>query len=227
MILCIETATPVCSVALCHNGELLDKEESTDDKSHASNLTVFIENILGRSSIGAENLDAVAVSKGPGSYTGLRIGVSAAKGLAYGAGIPLIAVATTELMYHGAKQAGNYDYYCPMIDARRMEVYTAVYDNKGREIKSVSAEVLTENSFADILAKGKTLFFGNGAAKCRKLISHPSAAFDESFRISSEYMCGPAQEAFDKKIFQDVAYFEPDYLKDFIATIPRKNILGR
>ncbi|MEE4215128.1 MAG: tRNA (adenosine(37)-N6)-threonylcarbamoyltransferase complex dimerization subunit type 1 TsaB [Bacteroidales bacterium] len=227
MILCIETATPVCSVALCHDGNVLDKEESTDDKSHASNLTVFIEHILARSVKEAGNLDAVAVSKGPGSYTGLRIGVSAAKGLAYGAGIPLIAVSTTELMYHGAKQAGDYDYYCPMIDARRMEVYTAVYDSKGMEIKGVSAEVITENSFKEILEKGKTLFFGNGAAKCRKLISHPAAKFDESFRISSEYMCGPSQEALDKKIFQDLAYFEPYYLKDFIATIPRKNLLGR
>jgi len=227
MILCIETATPVCSVALCHDGKLLDKEESSDIKSHASNLTVFIGNILGRSSMAADNLDAVAVSKGPGSYTGLRIGVSAAKGIAYGAGIPMIAVATTELMYHGAKQGGEYDFYCPMIDARRMEVYTAVYDSSGREIKSVSAEVITENSFKEILEKGKTLFFGDGASKCKKLIKHPSACFDESFRISSEYMCGPAQESFDKKIFQDVAYFEPYYLKDFIATIPRKNILGK
>jgi len=203
----------------------MDKEESRYDKSHASHLTVFIERILTRSGIEARYLDAIAVSKGPGSYTGLRIGVSAAKGIAYGAGIPLIAVATTELMYHGAKKAGDYDYYCPMIDARRMEVYTAVYGKDGKEIKGISAELISEETFAETLDKGRVLFFGNGAAKCRDIIKHPSAFFDETFRISSEYMCRPAQKAFDNKIFEDVAYFEPFYLKDFIATIPKKNIL--
>ncbi|MDT8401299.1 MAG: tRNA (adenosine(37)-N6)-threonylcarbamoyltransferase complex dimerization subunit type 1 TsaB [Bacteroidales bacterium] len=227
MILCIETATPVCSVALCHSGNLMDREESSNDKSHASHLTVFIERILKRSGMEARDLDAVAVSKGPGSYTGLRIGVSAAKGLAYGAGIPLIAVATTELMYHGAKKEGDYDYFCPMIDARRMEVYTAVYDKKGKVISGISAELISGESFAEILNRGKMLFFGSGAAKCRGIIKHPSAFFDLRFRISAEYMCLPAQKAFDNKKFEDVAYFEPFYLKDFIATIPRKNILDK
>ncbi len=226
MILCIETATTVCSVALCHDGKLLDKEESTDDKSHASHLTVFIEDILKRSGTEAERLDAVAVSKGPGSYTGLRIGVSVAKGIAYAADIPLIAVPTTELMYNGARKSGDYDYYCPMIDARRMEVYTAVYDKNGNEVKTISAEVITGDSFVEILNRGKMLFFGNGAAKCRDIITHPSASFDDSFIISSKYMCALAQKAFDSKKFEDVAYFEPFYLKDFIATIPKKNILG-
>jgi len=226
MILCIETATTVCSVALCHNGNILDKEESTTDKSHASHLTVFIEDILKRSDTEAEILDAVAVSKGPGSFTGLRIGVSAAKGIAYAAGIPLIAIPTTEIMFHGAGKSGEYDFYCPVIDARRMEVYTAVYDKNGNEIRNISAEIITSDSFAEILDRGKMLIFGNGAAKCRNIITHPSALFDDSFLISSGYMCTPAQKALDNKNFEDVAYFEPFYLKDFIATIPRKNILG-
>lgn len=227
MILCIETATKICSVALCHNGDLIVKKESSEEKSHAALLTVFIEDILKRAGIKAASLDAVAVSKGPGSYTGLRIGVSAAKGIAYAAEIPLIAVPTPELMYHGVRASGEYDYYCPMIDARRMEVYTAVYDNKGNEIKSISAEIVRENTFDDILSRGRVLFFGDGAEKCSKIVNHPSAFFNESFRISSEYMCKPALEAFNNKNFEDVAYFEPFYLKDFIATIPKRNILGR
>jgi tRNA threonylcarbamoyladenosine biosynthesis protein TsaB len=226
MILCIETATKICSVSLCHNGDLIEKKESSEEKSHSILLTVFIEDILKRAVVAATSLDAVAVSKGPGSYTGLRIGVSVAKGIAYAAGIPLIAIPTTELMYRGGRATGEYDYYCPMIDARRMEVYTAVYDKNGNEIKSISAEIVREDSFADILSRGTVLFFGDGSGKCRKTIKHHSAFFYESFRISSEYMCKPAMEAFYNKNFVDVAYFEPFYLKDFIATIPKKNILG-
>lgn len=227
MILCIETATTVCSVSLCHKGKLLDKKESTEEKSHASLLTVFIEDILKEAGLKAAELDAVAISKGPGSYTGLRIGVSAAKGIAYAAGLPLIAIPTTWIMYHGARTDEAYDYYCPMTDARRMEVYTAVYDKNGNTVIPVSALIITENSFTEILEKGKVLFFGDGADKCRDIISHPSASFKGSFRTSSAYMCTPAQEAFDNRVFEDTAYFEPFYLKDFIATIPKKNIYGR
>ncbi|MFO7851933.1 MAG: tRNA (adenosine(37)-N6)-threonylcarbamoyltransferase complex dimerization subunit type 1 TsaB [Bacteroidota bacterium] len=227
MILCIETSTAICSVALCQRGNLIDKRESSEGKSHSSLLTVFIQDILKEAGTDAAGLDAVAVSKGPGSYTGLRIGVSAAKGIAYAAEIPLIALATTELMYRGARARGEYDYYCPLIDARRMEVYTAVYDKKGNEIEAIRAEILEEDSFAGILDRGTVLFFGDGATKCRMKVRHPSAFFDEAFLISSEYMCQPALEAFNKKKFEDVAYFEPFYLKDFIATIPKKNILGR
>lgn len=226
MILCIETATSICSVSLCHNGDIIDIKESSEEKSHAALLTVFIEEILNRAGIEASSLDAVAVSRGPGSYTGLRIGVSAAKGIAYGAGMPLIAISTTTIMYHGGRKKGEYDFYCPMIHARRMEVYTAVYDNKGNEIKSVSAQIIKGDSFSDIFDRGTVLFFGDGATKCKNIINHPSASFDESFRISSGYMCRPVQEIFLDKKFEDVAYFEPFYLKDFIATIPKKNILG-
>ncbi len=226
MILCIETATKICSVALCHNGNLIEKKESSEEKSHSTLLTVFIQEVLKSAGIKATSLDAVAVSKGPGSYTGLRIGVSAAKGIAYAAEIPLIAVPTAELMYHGGRAKGEYDFYCPMIDARRMEVYTAVYDKNGNEVKSICAEIIREDTFEEIISKGTVLFFGDGAEKCSSIIKHPSAIFDESFCISSEYMCKPALEAFNKKNFEDVAYFEPFYLKDFIATTPKKNILG-
>lgn len=227
MILCIETATSVCSVSLCHKGKLVEKRESREEKSHASLLTVFIEDILKKTGLKASELDAVAVSKGPGSYTGLRIGVSAAKGIAYAANLPLIAIPTTEIMYYGVSTKEDYDYYCPMIDARRMEVYTAVYDKEGKTVSPISALVITENSFSEILEKGKVLFFGDGADKCRGLISHPSAYFKGSFRTSSAYMCTPAQAAYEKRDFEDTAYFEPFYLKDFIATIPKKNIYGR
>jgi tRNA threonylcarbamoyladenosine biosynthesis protein TsaB len=227
MILCIETATTVCSVSLCHKGKPVEKRESTEEKSHASLLTVFIEDILKKTGLQASALDAVAVSKGPGSYTGLRIGVSAAKGIAYAAGLPLIAIPTTGIMYYGARTDEGYDYYCPMIDARRMEVYTAVYDKKGSTVIPISAHILNDNSFSEILGKGKVLFFGDGADKCRDIISHPSAFFNGSYHTSSEYMCTPAQEAYDKRDFEDTAYFEPFYLKDFIATIPKKNIYGR
>lgn len=227
MILCIETATTVCSVSLCHKGELLEKRESSEEKSHASLLTLFTEDILKKKGLRADEMDAVAISKGPGSYTGLRIGVSAAKGIAYAAGLPLIAIPTTGIMYYGARADEAYDYYCPMIDARRMEVYTAVYDKKGSLVMPISAHIITENSFSEILENGRVLFFGDGAGKCRDIISHPSASFDGSFLTSSEYMCTPAQEAYDNSDFEDTAYFEPFYLKDFIPTIPKKNIYGR
>lgn len=226
MILCIDTATSICTVALCQKGELVDKQESIEERSHAAQLTVLIEKILKKAGIKTTDLDAIAVSKGPGSYTGLRIGVSAAKGIAYASNIPLIAIPTPLLMYYGAVETGKYDYYCPMIDARRMEVYTAVYDSEGRQEEKINARVIDENSFSAFLEKGSVLFFGDGAEKCKVIIKHKSAYFSESFRISAEYMCKPAFTALENKDFEDVAYFEPFYLKDFIATIPKKNILG-
>ncbi len=226
MILCIETATTICSVALCHDGKPVRVMEKAEEKSHASSITVFIEHLLKEEKTDPGMLDAVAVSKGPGSYTGLRIGVSVAKGIAYASDIPLLAISTTEIMYQGAKQKGRYDYYCPMIDARRMEVYTAVYDYEGNEVKPVTAEVLTPDSFSDILNKGTVLFFGDGTSKFKDIARHPSAHFFDSFSISSRFMCSPAKKLFDNRIFEDVAYFEPYYLKDFIATVPKKNMPG-
>ncbi len=232
MILCIETATSVCSVSLCHDNLILGLKESHIDKSHASLLTVFIEELLSEHKIKAEALDAVAVSKGPGSYTGLRIGVSTAKGICYGAGIPLIAISTLKSMYHGII-VKYHDYpgidntfICPMIDARRMEVYSSVYKYNGDNIRDVKAEIIDSESFGDLLKQAPVLFFGNGATKCKELIKHPEAIFEDAYELSAASLALPAQKALENKKFEDIAYFEPYYLKDFVATIPRKNILG-
>lgn len=232
MILCIETATSVCSVSLCHENLILGLKESHIDKSHASLLTVFIEELLSEHKLSAEALDAVAVSKGPGSYTGLRIGVSTAKGICYGAGIPLIAISTLKSMYHGIIDK-YHDYpgidnalICPMIDARRMEVYSSVFRYKGDLVRDVKAEIIDNESFGDLLKQAPVLFFGNGATKCKELIKHPDAIFIDGYELSAGSLALPAQKALENKEFEDVAYFEPYYLKDFVATIPRKNILG-
>jgi tRNA threonylcarbamoyladenosine biosynthesis protein TsaB len=232
MILCIETATSVCSVSLCHENNILGLRESRIDKSHASLLTVFIEELLSEQKISAKDLDAVAVSKGPGSYTGLRIGVSTAKGICYGAGLPLIAVSTLKSMYHGIIEK-YHDYpginntlFCPMIDARRMEVYSSVFRHNGEALRAVIAEIINNDSFSDLLSDSPVVFFGNGAEKCKDLISHPNAIFKDAYELSAVSLALPAQKALENKEFEDVAYFEPYYLKDFVATIPRKNILG-
>ncbi len=233
MILCIETATSVCSVSLSHGNNVLGLRESSIDKSHASLLTVFIEELLADHKIKAEELEAVAVSKGPGSYTGLRIGVSTAKGICFGAGIPLIAVSTLKSMYHGAiKKYAHHPHIdtktliCPMIDARRMEVYSSVYTYEGDEVRVIKAEIINEESYRDMLDKSTILFFGNGSEKCKDIIRHPNAIFEDKYMLSASSLAVPAQKALLNKEFVDIAYFEPYYLKDFIATIPRKNIPG-
>ena len=171
MIICLETSTNLCSVALCNSAGIVSLRESNDLKSHASMLTVFINEILKDAGIKASDLDAVAVSKGPGSYTGLRIGVSVAKGIAYAASIPLIGIETTFSMFKGitsvlSETESHYSdtLFCPMLDARRMEVYNAIYDIKGTIIKKISAEIITEDSFLNIPLNKKILFFGDGAA---------------------------------------------------------------
>jgi len=232
MIICLETATNLCSVALCGNDGVTAIRESDETKSHASMLTVFIDEILREYGVKLNELEAIAVSKGPGSYTGLRIGVSVAKGIAYGASIPLIGIDTTLSMFHGfaankiKKQESDSDtFFCPMLDARRMEVYYALYNSEGKIIKDISAEVITAESFREFPSTQEILFFGSGSVKCREVISRPDSCFDNKYRISAAHMHKPAYEAYNKKIFEDVAYFEPFYLKDFIATKQRKNIL--
>jgi tRNA threonylcarbamoyladenosine biosynthesis protein TsaB len=234
MILCIETATNVCSVALIDRDRVIGIKESSIDKSHASLLSVFIEELLSEQKIKAQSLDAVAVSMGPGSYTGLRIGVSTAKGICFGAGLPLIAINTLKSMYYGAVELYSSDpeinpktLYCPMIDARRMEVYSSLYDSKGNEIREVQAEIITEDSYMSFLEESPILFFGNGSDKCLELINHTNTVFRRDYQLSASSLAIPALYAFDKKDFADIAYFEPYYLKDFVATIPRKNILGK
>ena len=232
MILCLETATQVCSVALCDRTGIISARKSHENKSHAAQLTLFIEELLKEADIRPAELKAVAVSKGPGSYTGLRIGVSVAKGIAYGASLPLIGIDTTRLMFNGIIDIADEKYgtdatslFCPMIDAKRMEVYYSLFDAKGTVIKGISAEVINERSFSEIPESVKIVFFGDGAGKCLNVTGHKNSVFDTDFIISATYMFKTAFEEFDAGHFEDVAYFEPFYLKDFITTIQRKNII--
>ena len=234
MIICLETSTSMCSVALCDNAGVIALRESDKDKSHASALTVYIDELLKESGLKAKDLEAVAVSKGPGSFTGLRIGVSVAKGIAYAASIPIIGVDTTLSMFYGLIDmphiksiTDSSTLFCPMLDARRSEVYYAVYDPEGRLFKGISASVIDGDSFMDIPASHKIIFFGDGSAKCKELIKRGNIYFENEYRISATHMQKPAYEAIATKNFEDVAYFEPFYLKDFLVTKPVKNILGQ
>ena len=227
-ILHIETSAELCSVALSCGISCLAVKEIAEGRNHAAVLTLFIDSLFKTNHISVHELDAVAISSGPGSYTGLRIGLSTAKGLCYGGNIPLIAVSTLQAMSMGF--ARQYDVpaqalLCPMIDARRMEVYTALYDKDGRQMEKVSAEIITTQSFASWLDRYPIYFFGNGADKCRTTITHPNAVFTESFAHSASYMIQPALQAFHKKQFENTAYFEPFYLKDFIAG-PKKSTIS-
>ncbi len=217
-ILNIETATHICSISLSKNGKTIDLIESFEDKTHAELLTVFIEKILIQNKINTSDLSAIAVSEGPGSYTGLRIGASVAKGLCYGLKIPLISIPTLLAMAKGAKETQKEDaLLCPMIDARRMEVYTSIYDQQLNTIEDVHAKIIDEDSFLDILAKQKVLFFGTGSEKCKSSIQHNNAIFVDQACISANNMSSLSFEKFENNNFEDIAYFEPFYLKEFQA----------
>lgn len=233
-ILCIETSTEVCSVAFAQNGKLLFEKESRDGLNHSELLTVFIENLFNENRIEFGRIDAVAVSKGPGSYTGLRIGVSVAKGMCYALNKPLIAISTLDAMANFA--AKNLELFyplkttenillCPMIDARRMEVYHSIYNLQGEQIEPIAAKVIDENSFSSYLNDFKILFFGNGAEKCKEKLDHNNAVFSGPSKASARFMIHLAEEKYNKREFENVAYFEPFYLKDFVATIPRNKII--
>ena len=234
LILHIETATQVCSVALSSSGKVLGLKESDAKNSHSSILTVFIDEMIKTAGVALSDIDAVAVSKGPGSYTGLRIGVAAAKGLCFALDKPLIAVSTLQAMGRGMRDTGcgirstgtdenNLPrLFCPMIDARRMEVFCALFDKDGKEIRETRAEIIDENSFSNYLEKNRIVFAGDGALKCRPLLdSHPNAVFAEDFQVSAKFMIAFSEEKYSQKKFEDLAYFEPYYLKDFIAGKPR------
>jgi tRNA threonylcarbamoyladenosine biosynthesis protein TsaB len=234
LILNIETSTEVCSVSLAQNGKLLYKKEILEGFNHSKILTVFIEELFKENNIQPKMIDAVAVSKGPGSYTGLRIGVSVAKGLCYGLNIPLISVNSLEILgIFAAKNMDTYNcendgspvLYCPMIDARRMEVYTALYNSKGEEIRPVSAEIIDEQFLSDLFKTHRIMFLGNGAEKCKNIIKDKNAFFEGPMMTSAQFMQSISEEKFNKKQFEDVAYFEPFYLKNFVATIPKNKIL--
>ena len=221
LILQIETATTSCSVALAKDGDLLAHKEIDQRNIHAEVITVYIDEILAQSKVTYANLHAIAVSCGPGSYTGLRIGVSTAKGLCFALDKPLIAVETLAAMASGA--VNNYQVkddvlLCPMIDARRMEVYTAIFNKAGEIIEPTAAEIIDENSFNEWLINKQILFFGDGAAKCRAALgNNPNAQFLTDFSNSAVHLTKIAAHKFGRKEFVDVAYFEPYYLKDFIA----------
>lgn len=225
LILGIETATKICSVAISRDGVLLSLKEVGGEYSHSENLNHFIELACHEANIKLTDLDAIAVSKGPGSYTGLRIGVSSAKGLCYGLDKPLIAVDTLKALTLGVLNQEKNCLFCPMIDARRMEVYTALYNTNLEMIEPISAKIIDEHSFADVLAKQKVVFFGDGAEKCKSLLnSHPNAIFIDDVEPSAKYVNQMAEGKFKKQQFEDVAYFEPYYLKEFLATTPKVRV---
>jgi len=227
-LLLIETGTSVCSVALVRNGKLATIKENSDGRAHAQLLAPFIDEVFCEQRITASDLDAVAVSEGPGSYTGLRVGVSTAKGICYGARKPLIAVNSLLSLMHLAidkKMLPTPDcLIAPMIDARRMEVYAALYDAQGVPVAPVEAKIIDETSFADVLSVRPVLFIGDGADKCRTLLQHPNAHFAD-LSASAAGMLRPALAAFEQQQFVDTAYFEPFYLKDFVVTTPKKTLL--
>ncbi|MFL2570211.1 MAG: tRNA (adenosine(37)-N6)-threonylcarbamoyltransferase complex dimerization subunit type 1 TsaB [Flavobacteriales bacterium] len=217
-ILCIETATKSCSVSLAKDGHLMAvKEEVSEQYSHSEQLTIFIEQLLQQEELKVSDLDAIAVSSGPGSYTGLRIGVSTAKGLCYASDVPLIAVSTLGAMAQAMKDKYPETQLCPMLDARRMEVYCAFYSKS--QASPVVAKIIDQDSFAEELAQGPLLFFGDGADKCQDVLTHTNAYFELGVYPSAINMIPLAYDKFQNQDFEDVAYFEPFYLKDFLAGV--------
>ena len=226
-IILIETSTALCSTALTENGAIVSYRESSAPKAHASLTAVFIQEMLAEKGLTIADCDAVCVSMGPGSYTGLRVGVSTAKGLCFGSGKPLIAVGTLDTLAAQASSAipdpiEGLKYIIPMVDARRMEVYTAVFED-GIQTTGTAPAIIDENSYADFLEKGPCLFIGDGAGKCADVIKHPNAHFCQCWPKASA-MLAPAVKAYKEKRFEDVAYFEPFYLKEFVATVSKKKL---
>ena len=232
-IILIETATSVCSVALSESGRVIFEKASFDGPSHASVLGVFVEAAVQEAKAYKIRLDAVAISGGPGSYTGLRIGVSMAKGLCCGFGIPLLSIPTLKIMafkaisnFASAEGLLEEVHFCPMIDARRMEVYAALYDSSLRPIQAARPEIITEESYAEMLDKRRIYFVGNGASKCKEVIRSPQAVFLEDIHPMAADMAMLSERALKEGAFESVAYFEPFYLKDFIATTPRNTVFN-
>ncbi|GHT79007.1 tRNA (adenosine(37)-N6)-threonylcarbamoyltransferase complex dimerization subunit type 1 TsaB [Bacteroidia bacterium] len=227
-LLAIETSTKVCSIALSVGGEVVFERINTEGISHALHLGIFVSEAVNFARNHQLNIDAVAVSAGPGSYTGLRIGVSEAKGLCYGFNIPLIAIPTLKLLasqivYRVPRIA--YPLFCPMIDARRMEVYAAIYDEKLNEIRQVQADIVNENTYESYLENNRVVFFGDGAGKCKSVIQSPNAVFLDEIYPEAKNMIVLAEKALTEKNFVDVAYFEPFYLKEFQATVAKNRLI--
>jgi tRNA threonylcarbamoyladenosine biosynthesis protein TsaB len=234
LILHLETATNICSVALSRGEEILAFRESQEDRSHGALLTPFMQEVLDEAGIGPDEINAIAVSKGPGSYTGLRIGVSVTKGFAYASNIPVIGIVTLQAMVVAATHNRHVQelqqqhpglLFCPLIDARRMEVFSGLYDKNTDLLSPVAATVVDETSFAEKLASNHIAFFGNGSDKISDTIQHPHAHFIKEIYPSSQFMVPLALRNYKNDLFEDTAYFEPFYLKDFVATIPKKKVL--
>ena len=236
MILCLETSTAVCSVSLVDNGNVIALRESLDGQNHAEKITIFIDEVMKEAGVAYKDLDAVATSMGPGSYTGLRIGVSAAKGLCYAMEKPLIAIDTLAAMANGflsQQSTANSQQsmvngqqstaiLCPMIDARRMEVYTAFFNEKLEKTSETEALIVDENSFMELKQNNHLYLFGDGADKLANLFENEeNITVVEKFHCSAAYMAKLADEAFKNKQFVDVAYFEPFYLKNFVPGMPK------
>ncbi len=233
-ILHIETATNICSVALSEGEKLLAIRESDEDRSHGSLLSVFMDEVLSEAGFQPGDMDAISVSKGPGSYTGLRIGVSAVKGFSYGLKLPVIGIDTLLALAIGAKSTSAVQrlitehpdlLLCPLLDARRMEVYSGFYTQSNHIFRKVSADIIDENSFKEILDAQSVVFFGNGAFKVKETLQHTNAFFVDEIELSAKNMISLSLDLYEKDKFEDAAYFEPYYLKDFVATTPKKKIL--
>lgn len=221
LILNLETATTNCSVSVAKDGAVIAlKEHNTPNYSHSEQLHVFIQEVLAEASVSISELDAIAVSKGPGSYTGLRIGVSAAKGLCFSLDKPLIAIATLQSMAYQIKDT-NVDFIIPVLDARRMEVYSAVYNAELNQIRETEAELIDENSFEKYHSKGKVLLVGSGAKKCKEILQD-KVVYDTTIVPSARELAILSFEKFKAQNFEDIAYFEPYYLKDFVITSKKK-----
>ncbi len=222
----IETATDVCSVALSENGAVLASEENYEGPNHNVVLAPYVDEMVSFADSHAIPIDAVAVSCGPGSYTGLRIGVSTAKGLSYGRDLKLISVPTLELLcvplLLQREDLPEDALLCPMLDARRMEVYSAIYTRALETVKRVSADIIDGASYGEYLENHPVVFFGNGAEKCKGVISHPNAVFIDDVKPLAKYMMPLAERAFLQGRWEDVAYFEPFYLKEFVTTQAKK-----
>ena len=222
-ILNIETSTEICSVCISENAQLLAIAESHEGYNHSSNLTIFIQKCLKEAKLKMEDIDAIALSQGPGSYTGLRIGVSVAKGICYALNKPMIAVDTLQALAFAAAEKHKTDVlFCPMIDARRMEVYTAIYNLENEIVDHLQAKIIDSNSFINYFEEGKKILFcGNGAEKCKEVISSPNAQFS-SIKCSAKHLISISEEHFKRQTFEDIAYFSPLYFKAPNITLPKK-----
>ena len=226
-IILIETSTSLCSAAIAEDGKVISRRESSEPRAHASMTAPFVKEMLDECGFVVGDCDAVCVSAGPGSYTGLRVGVSTAKGLCFASGLPLLSVGTLKVLAQQAIEGGllpeGCRYIVPMIDARRMEVYTALFSAEGGQLDEVSASIIGPDSFSGQLGEGPVLFIGDGAVKCADVIKSPNASFIQQCPCAAA-MAVPASREFEEGHFCDTAYFEPFYLKQFVATVSKKNV---